>query len=120
MSAKFTIQFRVSADLTICQALVTVAVFVFFTIQHCFSFWMKAAAIFVHHGDRSLLKKCLGVKDRAHWVRRMGHRVKDPDTLGPMLDAKTEPFFETISANLFIMPLNLLVSIRKPCFWVSF
>jgi hypothetical protein len=62
VSAKLTIQFRVSADRTICQALVTVAIFPLFTIQHCFSFWMKAAAIFVHHGERNLLKKCLHVK----------------------------------------------------------
>jgi hypothetical protein len=33
----------------------------------------------------------------------MEHRVKDPDTLGSMLDAKTEPFSKTISANLFII-----------------
>jgi len=33
----------------------------------------------------------------------MKHRAKDPDTLGPMLDAKTEPFCKTISANLFII-----------------
>jgi len=108
MSAKLTIQFRVSADLTICQALVTVAIFVLFTIKHCFSCWMKATAIFVHHGDRSLLEKYLGVKDRAHCVRRMGHRVKDPDTLGALLHAKTEPFCKTISANLFIIPQNEL------------
>jgi len=65
---------------------------------------MKAAEIFVHHGGSSLLKKCLGVKHRAHWVRRMGHRAQDPDPLGSMLDAKTEPFCKTISANLFIIP----------------
>ena len=106
MSAKLTIQFRVSADLPSCQALVTVAIFVLFTIKHCFSCWMKATAIFVHHGGSSLLEKYLGVKDRAHCVRRMGHRVDDPDTVGSLLHAKTEPFCETISANLFIIPLN--------------
>lgn len=106
MSAKLTIQFRVSAYLTICQALVTVAIFVLFTIKHCFSCWVKATAIFVHHGGSSLLEKYLGVKDRAHCVRRMRHRVKDPDTLGALLHAKTEPFCKTISANLFIMSLN--------------
>ena len=103
MSAKLTIQFRVSAAPTICQALVTVAIFVLFTIKHCFSCWMKATAIFVHHGDRSLLEKYLGVKDWAHCVRRMGHRVKDPDTLGSLRHAKTEPFCKTISANSSII-----------------
>ena len=106
MSAKLTIQFRVSAAPTICQAFVTVAIFILFAIKHCFSFWMKAATIFVHHGERSLLEKFLGVKDRAHCVRRMGHRVDDPDTVGSLLHAKTEPFCETISANSSIIPLN--------------
>ena len=64
---------------------------------------MIATAIFVHHGGSSLLEKYLGVKDRAHWLCRMRHRAKDPGTLDHMLDAKTEPFCKTISANLFII-----------------
>ena len=79
MSAKLTIQFRVSAAPTICQALVTVTIFVLFTIKYTFSFWMIAAVTFIYHGERTLLQKYLGVKDRAHCVRRMGHRAKDHD-----------------------------------------
>jgi hypothetical protein len=71
---------------------------------------MKAATIFVHHGDSSLLEKCISVKDRAHCFRRMGYRAWSRESkiltrLAPRskLDAKTESFCKTISANLFIL-----------------
>jgi hypothetical protein len=84
---------------------------------------MIAAVTFIYHGGSSLLEKSLGVKDRAHWVRRMGHPSTRPvdelrssrsgqvehgaqskrNTPGSMLAAKTEPFSKTISANLFII-----------------
>jgi hypothetical protein len=103
MRAKFTVFLRIAAGQANFQTLVAVAIFVLFTIKYTLSFWMIAAVTFIYHGERTLLQKYLGVKDRAHWVCRMGHRAKDPDTLGPMLDAKTEPFCKTISANLFII-----------------
>lgn len=106
MRAKFTVFLRIAAGQANFQTLVAVAIFVLFTIKYTLSFWMIAAVTFIYHGERTLLQKYLGVKDRAHCVRRMRHRAKDPGTLGPMLDAKTEPFCETISANLFIIPLN--------------
>jgi hypothetical protein len=106
MSAKFTVFLRIAAGQASFQTLVTVAIFVFFAIKYTLSFWMIAAVTFIYHGDRTLLQKSLSVKDRAHCVCRMGHRVKDPDTLGSMLGAKTEPFCKTISVNLFIIPLN--------------
>jgi hypothetical protein len=93
MSAKLTIQFRVSAAPTICQALVTVAIFVLFTIKHCFSFWMKAAAIFVHHGERSLLKKCMHVKP---WFRLSCPKANLTNSAARMLLPKLS---ETIEIN---------------------
>jgi hypothetical protein len=103
MRAKFTVFLRIAAGQASFQTLVAVAIFVLFAIKYTLSFWMIAAVTFIYHGGSSLLEKSLGVKDRAHWVRRMGHRVKGPDTPGSMLDAKTEPFSKTISANLFII-----------------
>ena len=106
MRAKFTVFLRIAAGQASFQTLVAVAIFVLFTIKYTLSFWMIAAVTFIYHGGSSLLEKSLGVKDRAHCVRRLRHRAKDPDTLGPMLDTKMEPFCKTILANLFIMPLN--------------
>lgn len=106
MRAKFTVFLRIAAGQASFQTLVAVAIFVLFAIKYTLSFWMIAAVTFIYHGERTLLQKYLGVKDRAHCVRRMGHRVDDPDTVGSLLHAKTEPFCETISANLFIIPLN--------------
>ena len=106
MRAKFTVFLRIAAGQASFQTLVAVAIFVLFAIKYTLSFWMIATAIFVHHGGSSLLEKYLGVKDRAHCVRRMGHRVDDPDTVGSLLHAKTEPFCETISANSSIISLN--------------
>jgi hypothetical protein len=103
MRAKFTVFLRIAAGQASFQTLVAVAIFVLFAIKYTLSFWMIAAVTFIYHGGSSLLEKSLGVKDRAHWVSRMGHRVKDPDTPGSMLAAKTEPFSKTIPANLFII-----------------
>ena len=106
MRAKFTVFLRIAAGQSSFQTLVAVTIFVLITIKHTLSFWMIAAVTFIYHGGSSLLEKPLGVKNRAHCVRCMGDRAKDPDTLGFMLDAKKEPFGKTISANLFIIPLN--------------
>jgi len=87
MRAKFTVFLRIAAGQASFQTLVAVAIFVLFAIKYTLSFWMIAAVTFIYHGGSSLLEKSLGVKDRAHWVRRMGHRVKNPDTPGSILDA---------------------------------
>jgi hypothetical protein len=83
MSAKFTVVLRIAAGQASFQTLVAVAIFVLFTIKYTLSFRMIAAVTFIYHGERTLLQKYLGVKDRAHWVRRMGHRAKDPYMLCP-------------------------------------
>ena len=98
MRAKFTVFLRIAAGQASFQTLVAVAIFVLFAIKYTLSFWMIAAVTFIYHGGSSLLEKSLGVKDRAHWVRRMGHpstssgqvehRVRDPDTLGSLLHAR--------------------------------
>jgi hypothetical protein len=106
MRAKFTVFLRIAAGQASFQTLFAVAIFVFFAIKYALSFWMIAAVTFIYHGGSSLLEKSLVVKDRAHCVRRMGDRAKDPNTLGFMFDAKTEPFCKTILANLFIISPN--------------
>ena len=81
MRAKFTVFLRIAAGQASFQTLVAVAIFVLFAIKYTLSFWMIAAVTFIYHGGSSLLEKYLGVKDRAHCVRRMGHSAKDPDYL---------------------------------------
>jgi hypothetical protein len=81
MRAKFTVFLRIAAGQASFQTLVAVAIFVLFAIKYTLSFWMIAAVTFIYHGGSSLLEKSLGVKDRAHWVRRMRHRAKDPNYL---------------------------------------
>jgi hypothetical protein len=104
MCAKSAVFLRIAAGQARFQTLVAVAIFVLFAIKYTLSFWMIAAVTFIYHGGSSLLENYLAVKELAHCVRLMRHRVKDHNTLDPMLDAKTEPFCETISANLFIIP----------------
>jgi hypothetical protein len=62
MSSKFTVDFRISARLTLLQALITVTIFILFTVERGLSFRMKAAMALKIHGDRSLLKKPRHVK----------------------------------------------------------
>ena len=81
MRAKFTVFLRIAAGQASFQTLVAVTIFELFTIQYTLSLWMIAAVTFIYHGERTLLQKYLGVKDRAHCVRFMGHRAKDPDYL---------------------------------------
>ena len=81
MRAKFTVFLRIAAGQASFQTLVAVAIFVLFTIKYTLSFWMIAAVTFIYHGGSSLLEKSLGVKDRAHCVRRMGHGAIDPNYL---------------------------------------
>jgi hypothetical protein len=73
MRAKLTVFFGIAAGQASFQALLAVAIFVFFAIEYTFSFEMIAAVTFIHHGGSSLLEKSLGVKDRAHRVRCREH-----------------------------------------------
>jgi hypothetical protein len=86
MGAKFTVFIRIAAGQARLQTLVAVTIFVLIAIKHTLSFWMIAAVMFIYHGASSLLEKPLGVKDRTHCVRRIGHRAwsksaKDPNHL---------------------------------------
>ena len=81
MRAKLTVFLRIAAGQASFQTLVAVAIFVLFAIKYTLSFWMIAAVTFIYHGGSSLLENYLGVKDRAHCVRLMRHRAKDPDYL---------------------------------------
>jgi hypothetical protein len=72
----FAVQFGVTADYPFGQALLTVAIFAFLAIKHTLSVWMKSAIILGYHGGCRVLKKCLPVKDRAHFVRPMGQRAQ--------------------------------------------
>jgi hypothetical protein len=76
MRAKFTVFLRIAAGQASFQTLVAVTIFVLITIKYALSFWMIAAVTFIYHGGSSLLEKSLVVKNRAHCVRRMAHRVK--------------------------------------------
>jgi hypothetical protein len=71
----FTVQFGITAEYTFGQALFTVAILVLLAIKNSLSIWMKSAIILGYHGGCRVLKKCLHVKDRAHFVRPMGHRA---------------------------------------------
>ena len=75
MRAKFAVFLRIAAGQMSFQTFVAVAIFVLFAIKYALSFWMIAAVTFIDHGGSSLLEKSLGVKDRAHCVRRMVHRA---------------------------------------------
>ena len=76
MRAKFTVFLRIAAGQASFQTLFAVAIFVLFAIKYALSFWMIAAVTFIYHGGSTLLEKPLAVKDRAHCVRRLRHRVK--------------------------------------------
>jgi hypothetical protein len=71
----FAVQFGVIADYTLRQALFTVAIFALVAIKNTLAIWMKTAIILGYHGGCRVLKKCFAVKDRAHFVRRVGHRA---------------------------------------------
>jgi len=73
VSAMFAVQFGVTADYTFGQALFAEAILVLLAIKNSLSIWMKSAIILGYHGGCRVLKKCLHVKDRALFVRRMGH-----------------------------------------------
>jgi hypothetical protein len=75
VSAMFAVQFGVTADYTFGQALFAVAMLALLAIKNTLSIWMKSAIILGYHGGCRVLKKCLHVKDQAHFVRRMGHRA---------------------------------------------
>jgi hypothetical protein len=81
MCAKSAVFLRIAAGQVRFQTLVAVAIFVLFAIKYTLSFWMIAAVTFIYHGGSSLLENYLGVKDLAHCVRRLGHRVKNRNYL---------------------------------------
>ena len=62
MRTKLAVDFWIGARLALLQALITVAIFVLFTVDRGLSFRMKAALMLKIHSERSLLKKPLGVK----------------------------------------------------------
>ena len=106
----FAVQFGVTADYTFGQALFAVAMLALLAIKNTLSIWMKSAIILGYHGGCRVLKKYVYVKDRARFVRPMGHRAwsieqKILTPLAPcsMLSAKSEPFCRTISVNWFII-----------------
>jgi len=79
VSAMFAVQFGVTADYTFGQALFAVAMLALLTIKNTLSIWMKSAIILGYHSGCRVLKKRLHVKDRAHFIRRMGHRARSID-----------------------------------------
>ena len=62
VSAELAVQFRVRAGQRICQTFPAVPVFVLFTIKYGFFLWMKAAVMFVDHGESRLNEKLSAVK----------------------------------------------------------